>query len=71
MDRLIDVYLQRVEDSIQFAQDGKTPFTPAQIVHMEYHAVNKTGIYSFALKEWRKKAMADKTWTSFKTIFVE
>ena len=31
-DRPIDVYFQRVEDAIQFSQDGKAPFTPAQIV---------------------------------------
>ena len=29
VDRPIDVYLQQVKDAIQFAQDGKTPFTPA------------------------------------------
>ena len=43
----------------------KTPFTPAQIVQMEYHAVNKTGLYSLTLKEWRKKAIADKMWDRF------
>ena len=37
----------------------------------EYHAVNKTGLYSLALKECLKKATADKTWASFKQFFVE
>ena len=55
--RPIDVYFQQVEDAIQFAQDRKTPFTPAQIVHTEYHTVNKTELYSLALKEWCKKVM--------------
>ena len=36
-----------------------------------YHSVKKTGLYSLVLKEWRKKAMADKTWDSFKAIFAE
>ena len=71
MDLPIDVYLLQVEDAIQFAQEGKTPFTPAQIVQTEYHAVNKTGLYYLALKERNKKAMADKTWDSFKNLFVE
>ena len=50
MDCPIDIYFQRVEDTIQFAQDGKMLFTPAQIVQTAYDAVNKTGIYSLALK---------------------
>ena len=37
----------------------------------EYHAVNKTGLYSLALKEWRKKATADKMWSIFKRVFAE
>ena len=71
MGRLIYVYFQRVEDAIQFEQDGKTPFTPAQIVQTAYHAVNKIGLYYLALKEWRKKAMAENTWAGFKIIFAE
>ena len=54
-----------MEDAIQFAQDGKTPFTPVQIVKMTYHAVNKTRLYSLSLKEWNKKVVADKMWARF------
>ena len=50
VDLLLDVYFQRVEDVIQFAQDGKMPLTPTQIVQTAYHAVNKTDIYYLALK---------------------
>ena len=71
VDRSIDVYFQRVEDAIQFAQDGKTPFTPAQIVQTEYHAINMTGSYYLELKEWREKVTADKKWESFKKVFTE
>ena len=56
---------------IQFAQYGKTPFTPAQIVQTAYHAVNKTGLYYLTLKYWRKKATVDKTWASLKQVIVE
>ena len=52
-------------------QDRKTPFTLAQIVQTSYHYVNKTGIYSLALKDWRKKRLADQTWTIFKQVFAE
>ena len=37
VDRPIGVYFKQVEDVIQFAQDGKTFFTPAQIVQTAYH----------------------------------
>ena len=43
VDLPIDVYFQQVEDAIQFAQVGKTPFTPEKNVQTVYHAVNKTG----------------------------
>ena len=58
VDCRIDVYFQRVEDAIQFALNGKTPFTLAQILQTEYHGVKKTGLNSLALKEWHKKLMA-------------
>ena len=71
VDRPTDVYFQQVEDAIQFAQDGETPFTSAQIMQAAYHAINKTGLYSLKLKEWIKKATAEKTWDIFKQVFVE
>ena len=46
----IDIYFKQVEDTIQFSQDGKTPFTKVQIVQTAYHAINKTGLYSIALR---------------------
>ena len=35
------------------------------------HYINKTGLYTLELKEWRKKATKDKTWAIFKQVFVE
>ena len=65
VDHPIVVYFQRVEDATQFAQDGKTLFTPSEIVQTAYHAVNKTGIYSIELKEWCKKVMSKNKWDRF------
>ena len=67
----IDVYLQKVEDAIQFVRYRKTLFTPAHILQTAYHAVNKIGLYYRALKGWHKKAMADKTWAIFLKVFAE
>ena len=59
VDRMIDVYFQQVEDEIQLSQDEKAPFNPAPIMQAAYHAVNKTGLYSLALKDWWKKVATD------------
>ena len=52
--RPITIYFQWVKYEIQFTQDRKTLFTLAQMLQAEYHAVNKTGLYSQALKKWLK-----------------
>ena len=57
--------------SIYTSNRWKTPFTPAQTVQTEYHAVNKTGLYSLALKEWCKKVIVYRNWASFKQVFAE
>ena len=67
----MDGYLQQVKEAIKFAQDKKTPFKPEQIDPTAYRTINKKGLYSLALKEWHKKAMANKMWASLKTIFAE
>ena len=36
-----------------------------------YHIINKTGIYSLALKERQKKLTTDQTWMIFKQVFAE
>ena len=70
-DLQIYVYLQRVEDAIQFLQDWKTPFTPSHIVQTSYYAVNKTGLYYLALKECHKKRPDNQTWNIFKQVFAD
>ena len=71
LDRPIDVYSQWAEEAIQLSQDGKMTLTPVQIFQTAYHAINKTGLYSLALKEWHKKSPADQTWTIFKQVIAE
>ena len=67
----IEIYFQQVEDTNQFSQDSKTSFSPAHIVQAEYHAVNKTGLYSLALKEWQKKVTTNHMWKTFRQAFAE
>eukprot|EP00957_Ditylum_brightwellii_P184569 14057337-Ditylum_brightwellii.AAC.1 len=39
----IDAYFARNDDCIQYASDGKTPYTTKQIITTVLHAVQKTG----------------------------
>jgi hypothetical protein len=65
----IDVYFQKIDDCIQYADDGQVAFTTGQILQTAYHAISTSGFYNDACKEWRKKPPADKNWRNFKRFF--
>ena len=65
----IDLYFQRIDDSVQYAADGNVAFTPGQILQTSYHAVSASGLYNEACKEWRRKPELQKTWAAFKQFF--
>jgi len=65
----IDVYFQRIDECIQYADDGHVAYTTEQTLQTAYHTVSTTGQYNDACKEWRKKPAIDKTWAQFKTFF--
>eukprot|EP00957_Ditylum_brightwellii_P007470 565167-Ditylum_brightwellii.AAC.1 len=43
MDQPINVYFTKIDDSVQYAADGKTPYTAQLIVTAAENAVRKTG----------------------------
>jgi hypothetical protein len=65
----IDIYFKRIDDCIQYADDGHVPFTIHQILQTTYHAVSTSGYYNEACKEWRRRPPNQKTWALFKTFF--
>ena len=67
--RPIDVFFQRINDAVQYADGGKKTFMAKQILQTAFHSVNATDMYQEACKEWRQKADQDKTWTNFKRHF--
>ena len=67
--RPIDVFFQRIDDAVQYADDGKIPFTAKKILQTAFHSVNDTGLYWEACKEWRQKADQEKTWKNSKRHF--
>jgi hypothetical protein len=65
----IDVYFQKIDDCIQYVDDGQVAFTTGQILQTTYHAISTSGFYNDACKEWRKKPPGDKNWRNFKRFF--
>eukprot|EP00957_Ditylum_brightwellii_P075471 5736524-Ditylum_brightwellii.AAC.2 len=41
----LDIYFTKIDDSVQYSADGKTPHTAQQIVTAAEHAVRKAGMY--------------------------
>jgi hypothetical protein len=62
--------IDRVEECVEFAIEAERPYSPEQILDRVLHIVSKTGLYHEYLKEWKKKAAADKTWPNLKTFMV-
>ena len=64
-----EVLIDQIEDSIDYAAAGNTPYPKEQITNMAYNIIYRTGLFSNKYKAWRKKADLDQTWTTFKSEF--
>ena len=56
----IDEYFKRIEDVVQFAADGNTPFAAEKILQTGYNYIMASGKYMDAFKECWLKGTADK-----------
>jgi hypothetical protein len=63
--------IDRIDECVDFAKEAEKPYTPEQILDRAHRIVSKSGLYHDDLKEWKKKAVADKNWINFKTFMVE
>lgn len=64
-----EVLIDQIEDAVDFAAAGKTPYTTEQIVNSAYNIVFQTGLFQDECKAWRKKTPEEKTWAHFKVEF--
>ena len=53
--RPINVFFQRIDDAVQYANYGKNPFAAKQILQTAFHSFNTTSMYQEACKEWQQK----------------
>ena len=67
----IENLFEQINDAVEYASAGKTPYTPLQIVTTAYQLIFDTGVFSLDCKEWRKKATDDKTWANFIIFWTE
>jgi uncharacterized phage-associated protein len=59
---------QQLQDGQTFAKDGFEDITDSQLLRLCYDNVNKTGLFDDALKIWRAKPEASKTYNDFKIL---
>ena len=67
----IENLFEQINDAVEYAAAGKTPYSNAQIETIAYQLVFNTGVFALDCKEWRKKLPGDKTWANFIIFFTE
>jgi hypothetical protein len=58
-----------MEDAMEFASAGQTPYTPAQVLSIAYQSIFRTGIFVDDCKIWKRRDEIYKTWEHFKRDF--
>jgi len=62
-----DLVLQ-IEDAVENVAT-QNPYTDQQVVSISFTIVERCGFYHEDCRDWKRKAAADRTWTTFKTHF--
>ena len=65
----IETLFRQIENAINYAAAGNTPYSPAQVLAIAYQIVFQTGIFADDCREWKRRAPAYKTWPQFKIDF--
>lgn len=65
----IEVMFKQIDDALEFAAAGQSPYTPQQVLNIAYQLVFKTGLFSDDCKIWKRHAGDYKTWPQFKLDF--
>jgi hypothetical protein len=66
----IEVLFEQLRRCQQFAQDTD-PISDQHLVRSGLRNVEQTGVFGDAVRDWRKRAIADKTWINFKVDFAK
>ena len=66
----IELYFDQIEEAVEFAEAGHSPFTITQIVTKAFIQMFTTGLYKDECRDWNKLPVPARTWPAFKTIFL-
>jgi len=65
----IETLFRQIENAIDYASAGNTPYSPAQVLAIAYQIAFQTGIFADDCREWKRLQPEDKTWPQFKIVF--
>jgi hypothetical protein len=67
----IKVLFQQIEETTTFASAAQQPYTSQQIITNSYNILQRTGLFSRSLREWRDRTDDTKTWAAFQSFFTK
>ena len=65
----IESFFRRIEECVEFAAAGNTPFSPQQVVTQAFYNIQRSGLFTDDVREWRRLPQPVKRWERFKTHF--
>ena len=65
----IESYFDQIEDAVEFAEAGNSPFSTTQITTKAFIQMFTTGLYKDECKAWNRLVTVSRTWATFKLIF--
>ena len=66
----IETYFDQIEDAVEFAEAGNSPFSDTQIVTKAFIQMFSTGLYKDECRAWNQLTVPARTWPAFKSIFL-
>ena len=65
----IESFFRRIEECVEFAGAGNTPFPPQQVVTQAFYNIKKSGLFTDDARKWKRLPQAEKTLEKFKEHF--
>ena len=67
----INIIFDAVEKPVEIDELDGRPYSAQQIVDLGYIILSKNRIFRSDIRKWVRKPEDEKTWTNFKTTFIE
>ena len=67
----IEKLFEKITDGVAYAELGDAPFTSKQILDIALFCLAKKGVFNDNLKEWNRKPLLSRDWTTFRVHFAK